>query len=291
MRVMVRCACVVLALTLAAVSVQAQPAAKSGGVQVAYFQAKNIFHSGLVGTHTVALTFDDGPNAYTAAVLDALKDQGVKATFFIVGRMAQAHPDVLARIASEGHLLGNHSATHPLMDKRYDEHPEMLLDQLRQVDDQIAPLMPADTTMFFRAPYGSWRAEHADLLNADPVLKKYIGPIYWDEGGEIAMSDDGYVLSAADWSCWRRGWDPMSCAKGYLREIRRKNGGVVIMHCVNAQSAALVNGVVPALLEEGYTFVRLDQVPSYLQYRTPPSQSEPSVAANDTRARIASSVR
>jgi peptidoglycan-N-acetylglucosamine deacetylase len=294
--------CAALALMLAAAHAQAQtaeitvtvphvPAAqKIADSRVAYFQPTNIFHSGLRHTHMVALTFDDGPNAFTPAVLDALKDQGIKATFFIVGRMANAYPDVLARIAAEGHLLGNHSATHPLLSRRYDEHPELLLDQIRQVDDQIAPLMPAGTLMFFRAPYGSWRSEHADLLNADPVLQKYIGPIYWDEGGEVAISDDGYILSAADWSCWHHGWDAATCAKGYLREIRRKDGGVVIMHCIHPQSAALVNAVVPALMEEGYKFVRLDQVSSYLQYQTPPSETEPSVAANTTRIRVASAV-
>src|SRR5512146_2998098 len=79
----------------------AQPAAED---QIAYFQTKNIFHSGLRGTHTIALTFDDGPNANTRGVLDVLKAQNVKATFFIVGRMARAYPDVLKRIAAEGHL-------------------------------------------------------------------------------------------------------------------------------------------------------------------------------------------
>jgi peptidoglycan/xylan/chitin deacetylase (PgdA/CDA1 family) len=284
-------ACASIALVLMATHALAQSAGKSGDSQVAYFQVKNVTYSGLRDTHTVALTFDDGPNAYTPAVLDALKDQGVKATFFIVGRMAKAYPEVLARIAAEGHLLGNHSATHPVLGGRYDEHPQLLLNQIRQVDDQIAPLMPAGTLMFFRAPYGAWRVEHAELLNADPVLKRYIGPIYWDEGGEIAMSDEGYILSAADWSCWHRGWDATTCAKGYLREIRRKDGGVVIMHCIHAESAALVNGVVPALIEEGYKFVRLDQVPSYLRYQTPPSESEPTVAANDGRIHMASAVR
>jgi peptidoglycan/xylan/chitin deacetylase (PgdA/CDA1 family) len=245
---------------------------------VAYFQTKNIFRSGLRDTHTVALTFDDGPNYNTPAVLDALKANNVKATFFIVGRMARAYPDILQRIAAEGHLLANHSATHPLLGKRYVAHPELLIEQIKQVDDYIRPLMPAGTTFFFRAPYGSWRAPHAAVLNADPILKTYVGPIYWDEGGDITMSSDGYVLSAADWDCWHRKWDADTCAKGYLREIRRKNGGVVLMHCIHRQSGDLVAAVVPALVEEGYSFVRLDQVPEYKQYQTPEPNAAPVVA-------------
>lgn len=263
----------VLALgLLASTATQAQPAPRVPAADVAYFQPRNIFHSGLRSSHVVALTFDDGPNQYTPAVLDALKAQGVKATFFIVGRMAKAYPDILARIAREGHLLGNHSATHPFLGESYAEHPEMLLNQIRQVDELIAPLMPPGAKFYFRAPYGSWRPEFARELNADPDLRKYVGPVYWDEGGEISFSDDGYVLSSSDWDCWHRGWDAATCAKGYMREIRRKDGGVVLMHCIHARSAALVADVVPPLIEEGYTFVRLDQLPGYRQYETPPSE-------------------
>ena len=85
------------------------------------------------------------------------------------------------------------------------------------------------------------------------------------------MTRDGYVMSAADWSCWHHHWTAETCAKGYLREIRRHDGGVVLMHCIHRQSAALVEAVVPALIEEGYRFVRVDQIPEYRQYETPPA--------------------
>ena len=271
----------IFAAALAATFAVGCASAWAGGAEsrIAYFQTKNIFHSGLRDTHTIALTFDDGPNFNTPAVLDELKAQGVKGTFFIVGKMAKAYPDVLARIAAEGHLLANHSATHPLLGKHYVAHPELLIAQIKEVDDLISPLMPAGTKFYFRAPYGSWRTAHAAVLNADPVLKKYVGPIYWDEGGDIAMSDDGYIMSSADWDCWHHGWDAETCAKGYLREIRRNNGGVVLMHCIHSQSADLVAAVVPPLVEEGYNFVRVDQISDYKQYETPPEVAEPVVAS------------
>jgi len=276
---------------LLAVFVAVAPAdagSKSPARHLAWLQPANIYHSGLRGTHTIALTFDDGPNMYTQAVLDTLKSLDVKATFFIVGRMAHAHPDILARIAAEGHLLGNHSATHPLLDETYVEYPDRLLDQLRDVDDQIAPLMPADAKFYFRTPYGAWRSEFADALNDDPVLRKYVGPIYWDEGGETSFGDDGYILSSADWDCWRRGWDAATCAKGYMREIRRKNGGVVVLHCIQRQSGALVAELVPPLIEEGYVFVRLDEVPGYRKYETPPQEPETGVASVAGKVHVAS---
>lgn len=247
--------------------------------KVALFQTRNIFHSGLRGAHTVALTFDDGPNRDTLAVLDALKKEGVKGTFFIVGRMGKRYPEILARIAREGHLLANHSASHPLLSSRYDRNPSRLLSQIRQVDNEIAPLMPTSAKFYFRAPYGSWRHAHAAILNDDPVLRKYVGPIYWDVGGETRLNRNGYIMSSADWNCWHRGWSAQTCAKGYLRETRRHNGGVILMHCIHTQSAALVAAVVPALKQEGYRFVRLDEVPAYRKYEMPVEPAEPLVAS------------
>lgn len=61
----------------------------------------------------VALTFDDGPNAAaTPAILDALGEAGVHATFFVLGRHADRWPDLAARVAAEGHVLGNHGYHH-----------------------------------------------------------------------------------------------------------------------------------------------------------------------------------
>ena len=260
-------------LTLALPS--ALPAAAGGNkdVQLALFQPRSIFHSGLVHNHVIALTLDDGPNAHTEAVLDVLKKYNIKATFFIVGNMAHAHPATLRRIAEEGHLLANHSATHALMGASYDANPEKLIAQLRDVDEQIEPLMQPDDKLFYRAPYGAWKSQHAEILNSDPRLRNYIGPIYWDIGGDITMSRDGYVMSSADWNCWDLHWSAQTCAKGYLRETRRKDGGVILIHCIYAQSAPLLEAVLPALIEEGYQFVRLDQMPEYRQYETPDGNS------------------
>ena len=268
-------------------AVHADPVQENSG-RIALFQPKTIFHSGLRRAHVVALTFDDGPNSHTPAVLDALKSLNVKATFFIVGKMAHRYPDVLARIAAEGHLLANHSATHPFLGRRFDDHPELLINQLRVVDRQIAPLMAATDKFYFRAPYGSWRRAHAAILNADPVLRNYVGPVYWDEGGDTTMTRDGYVMSAADWSCWHHHWTAETCAKGYLREIRRHDGGVVLMHCIHRQSAALVEAVVPALIEEGYRFVRVDQIRQYRQYETPPAAiAEANASSSNASTRYA----
>jgi len=239
------------------------------GEQLTWLQQKNIGRNGLRGTHTVALTFDDGPSENTRGVLAALDEYGVKATFFIVGKMAKEHPDVLKAVADGGHLLGNHSATHARLGVKYEKSRRLLLDQLRVVDTYIRPLMKEDETLFFRAPYGYWKASHADVLNRDPRLRNYVGPIFWDVGGETKVDLEGYVRTSADWDCWTRGWKATTCAKGYLREIYAKDGGVVLMHAINPKSKALVDAVVPVLQREGYKFVRLDQMKEYDKYKTP----------------------
>jgi len=274
-------------LSLTATVLAGEPA-KKAPVQTAWLQERTIFRSGLPHAHTIALTFDDGPNAHTGEVLDALKEMHVKATFFIVGNQAHRHPEILARIAREGHLLANHSATHAFLGSRHDANPDMLLDQLRDVHDQIAPLMAPTDKFYFRAPYGAWKSAHAAILNADPVLRNYVGPIYWDIGADISMNREGYVMSAADWDCWHLKWSARTCAKGYSREIRRKDGGVVLMHAIHLRSADLVRQVVPALIEEGYKFVRLDEMPQYRQYETPKMPSSDVASVRDKPVRLSS---
>jgi Predicted xylanase/chitin deacetylase len=263
-------------------------AALASDDQVAWFQSSSIFHSGLRAAHTIALTYDDGPAGHTLEVLDALKTGNVHATFFVVGSTAKTRHATLARITNEGHLLANHSATHPMLRSSYDAEPERLINQIRITHDEIAPFMKPGDKFYFRAPYGYWRSAHAKILNADPVLKNYVGPIYWDIGGQISMRD-GYIMSAADWDCWRHKWTAQTCAKGYLREIRRSDGGVVLIHSLYAKSAELSATIVEAMTEEGYRFVRLDEVPEYRQYETP--QNVPAIASSEDRSRTMTLVR
>ena len=61
----------------------------------------------------IALTFDDGPHPiYTPALLDAMQERNVRATFFVLGREVEKHPEIVARMYEEGHLIGNHSFNH-----------------------------------------------------------------------------------------------------------------------------------------------------------------------------------
>jgi peptidoglycan-N-acetylglucosamine deacetylase len=241
----------------------------------AYFQEDNIYRSGIQGTRQLALTFDDGPSAATASLLDVLAQHKIRATFFVVGSRVDFYPDVMERMKNDGHVIANHSFSHARLGRRYSTHPEMLTTQIGTTNDAIAPFVRPGQGLYFRAPYGVWRQTHAEFLNQDPTLKHYVGPIYWDIGGDLSYDDEGRMRSAADWDCWSRDLTAAECGEGYLREIRRKKGGVVLMHDIRQRSVTMVAGLLPALLKDGYSFITLDELPEFEKYRTPLSQDVP----------------
>ncbi|HEV8218346.1 MAG TPA: polysaccharide deacetylase family protein [Gemmatimonadaceae bacterium] len=101
--------------------------------------------------HTVALTFDDGPNPdATPTILDALAARGVKATFFILGRHAERWPELVARVAREGHAIGNHGYYHR---KLHFKSPAYVRDDLRLGTERIEAATGLRPVLF-RAPHG-----------------------------------------------------------------------------------------------------------------------------------------
>lgn len=187
----------------------------------------------------VALTFDDGPDSkYTPAILDILKKQNVKATFFIVGKQAEAHPDMLKRIVSEGHVIGNHSWNHRQMNKLNAADIDADLkktDELLQSITGIAPTL-------FRAPYGAV----SSTLTAETAKNN---------------------LKLVGWTSDTRDWDgskPDEMMNTVHRQL--KPGGIVLMHCFGGKGGDLSNTVafLPNLIadleKQGYTLVTVPEL-------------------------------
>lgn len=106
---------------------------------------------GSAQSRKVALTFDDVPDGhFTPKVLDVLRKNGVKATFFLVGSRAEKHPDVVRRIVREGHVIGNHTYNHPLLTKISKEKFIKQVVSTEQIINDIAGYKPK----FLRPPYG-----------------------------------------------------------------------------------------------------------------------------------------
>lgn len=99
-----------------------------------------------------ALTFDDGPGPSTPAVLDALRDAKARATFFVLGRQVERHPDLIRRIVDEGHELGNHGYDHGILVFR---SPSQIREQLERTEAAVSSLVgPHALTRLFRVPHG-----------------------------------------------------------------------------------------------------------------------------------------
>jgi peptidoglycan/xylan/chitin deacetylase (PgdA/CDA1 family) len=97
---------------------------------------------------SVALTFDDGPSAWTPLVLDLLREHEVRATFFVIGQRAREHPDLVKRIVAEGHELGSHTLTHPRLTEISDDE---IRAEIRGGQDAIAEVLGKPPSLF-RAP-------------------------------------------------------------------------------------------------------------------------------------------
>jgi peptidoglycan/xylan/chitin deacetylase (PgdA/CDA1 family) len=218
---------------------------------------------------TICLTYDDGPGETaragpgprTSEIGAYLRDLRVPATFFVVGKFAGQLDHVLAQLRRDGHLVANHTFSHPHLLRDVPD-PERVVAQLSLTDERIKPHVDGGT-VFFRPPYGAWRPHGAgvsalaDRLNPSPNLAKHVGPIMWDVGGW-------------DWSYWRDRRSPSDCARDYLSEIERAGRGIVMMHDSSAdmdpirdqnQTFEMTTRLVPRLQERGFRFVRLDDVP------------------------------
>jgi len=117
----------------------------------------------------LALTFDDGPNpAWTPKLLETLAEHQVKATFFMVGRFAAAEPELVRRVAAEGHLIGTHSWDHPNLART----PKAEVDeQLRRGLETLEQIL-GRKVRFFRPPFGARRPyalKAARRMGLEPV--------------------------------------------------------------------------------------------------------------------------
>jgi peptidoglycan/xylan/chitin deacetylase (PgdA/CDA1 family) len=213
---------------------------------------------------TICLTFDDGPGATdgggtgprTTQLAQFLSDQGIYATFFMVGKFASDLPDVLPQVESLGHLIGNHTYDHPNLVELYDVGGNVV-SQVMRTDGLIRNWIDSPV-VYFRPPYGAWDPRIAAALNANlTAALSHVGPIGWD-------------LDGGDWACWKDGRDPDACAADYLNVIEAQGRGIVLNHDCTAdqdvvlranRTLELMQLLIPMLQARGYTFCRLDQVP------------------------------
>lgn len=206
---------------------------------------------------TLALTFDDGPSEATAELSKYLADEGIAATFFINGANAKDREDVLAQQIADGHLLGNHTHTHPYLTKIAETE---ILREVAETDAILAKYVPKDK-LYLRPPFGDWNESVMKIL-AGSEMQKYHGPVGWDIGDKLTDK------SAADWDCWNQENGTRTveeCGDLYIKEIEAKKRGVVLLHDGppgghGDKTLAMIRYMIPRLKASGHTFARIDQV-------------------------------
>jgi len=161
-------------------------AAVGGFAYASLWPSSRIFGTALTAPRRpgeIALTFDDGPNPeWTPRLLDVLARHEVKATFFMLGKFAAVHKELVRRVAAEGHTVGDHSWSHPKLSKC---SAMRIKDELKQTKEALEQILGA-RVRFFRPPFGARRPavfRIARELGLEPVL--------WN-----AMTNDWVELSA-----------------------------------------------------------------------------------------------
>ena len=116
------------------------------------------------GSDAVALTFDDGPDANSMAVLDLLAEYHVKATFCVIGRQVAAGADVIRRIVADGHTLCNHTWDHDIQLKTRTE--DEIRSEMQRTNDAIHAVVPGVPVKYFRNPGGEFSDQTVSIATS-----------------------------------------------------------------------------------------------------------------------------
>ena len=184
----------------------------------------------------VALTFDDGPHPYlTPKILDILDKYNAKATFFVVGKMAQYYSDTLKDIARRGHEIGNHTLTHLPESK---ENCSELKEEILETEDIIFKLT-AKKTLLFRPPTGYCCANAVSMT------------------GQLGYKTVVWDIDTRDWA--------LRSPQNIFNDVKKhvKNGSIILFHDFIGKGSPTPNAlelVIPWLIDQGYRFVTVGEL-------------------------------
>lgn len=200
-----------------------------------------VFSESRTSQKLVALTFDDGPYPpYTGQILDVLKERQVPATFFVIGQNAARYPDLIRRIAAEGHQLGNHTYNHVDLLK-FDR--EAIIEEVARTNAVLAGIL-GHAPHVMRPPHGF----------RDAVVME-------------AMAE--CRLNVVEWSVSSRDWVNPGAEVIAERTLSKvKNGSVILLHdgdgiaasLPRIQTVAATRIIIDRLVAQGYQFVTVDEI-------------------------------
>ena len=195
---------------------------KDAELYKAYYEKKN--------RKVVALTFDDGPNPTTTnQALDTLSKYGIKATFFVLGKNVSGNEEILKRMKADGHVIGNHSWSHPVLSKlSLDEAKKQITD----TEDALTKVLGSSSKLM-RPPYGAITDDIRKSLDLSFIM--------WD-------------VDSLDWKSKNEA--------SILTEIQRevKNGSIILMHDIHTETVNALPKVIDYLKGQGYEFVTVPEM-------------------------------
>lgn len=178
----------------------------------------------------IALTFDDGPSAYTTPrLLDILKGKGVKATFFVLGTMAQRSPDIVRREANDGHEVASHTPYHNQLTRLSFAQVRAEAVEMDRIFTEILGTRPP----FTRPPYGAFNATVGEALG-QPMVLWSIDPRDWQDRNATVVCSR--VTSAA------------------------RDGAIILVHDIHATTVDAASCIIDTLRSWGYEFVTVSEL-------------------------------
>jgi len=190
----------------------------------------------------IALSFDDGPDRkYTPAILDILEEKEVPATFFLLGEAVEANPDIVRRISDEGHLIGNHSWSHP--DFRDLHLSEIKGAEIEPTGTAIAAIT-GEKPHLIRPPYGAINDQDLQELGKQgwKIINWSVDSFDWLEGSN----------------------SPEQIRERVLQYVRP--GDIILLHSAGGNRSTTVEalpGLIQDLQERGFDLITIDQLLEY----------------------------
>lgn len=186
----------------------------------------------------IYLTFDAGfENGCTSQILDVLKKHDVPAAFFLVGNYLQTEPDLVRRMVAEGHIVGNHTMTHPNMSRIADE--SAFRKELEDVETLYREITGQEMKKFYRPPQGVYSQKNLEMAD-----KLGYQTVFWS-------------LAYVDWN--QNDQPTKEQAFGKLLP-RVHNGAVVLLHSTSQTNAQILDELLTKWKEIGYRFASIEEL-------------------------------
>ncbi|WP_066637380.1 delta-lactam-biosynthetic de-N-acetylase [Desulfolucanica intricata] len=184
----------------------------------------------------VYLTFDEGyEKGYTAKILDALKANNVKAAFFVTGHYLKTQPDLVKRMVKEGHIVANHTDTHPSMP---DVSDEQIKKELQAVEKLYKEVTGKKDMRYLRPPKGEYSERTLALTR------------------ELGYYNIFWSMALVDWVPMPGG--PEESYRSVMDNLH--NGAIILLHAVSEDNANAMDRILKGVKAQGYTFGTLDDL-------------------------------